>query len=150
MAGDTDPQALIAALAAIPDQLDDALRRAPARTSGGEGEEGWSESEIMGHLCDSARYWGARMRRVVHEERPTLEIFDQDQLVRLAAYVYRPVDELRREFRLISESTVAFLRQVPPEAWDRAGIHTERGAITLREIVAIEAAHESAHVAQFS
>lgn len=151
MAVDADPQALIEALAIIPGQLEDAVQRLPAnqRTAGEGAENEWTPSEVAGHLCDSARYWGARMRRVAREDQPGLELFDENQLIRLAAYMYRPVDELLREFRIISAGNVAFLRGLPPDAWERSGIHETRGAITLREIVAIEADHERNHVEQF-
>jgi adenine phosphoribosyltransferase len=145
---------LIATLAAIPDQLE-ALARQATQAGGttppnGAPEDTWTPSEIAGHLCDAARYWGARMRRVVHEQSPALDRFDEGTMVRLAAYRYWPLDMLLRSFRLLSEDTVAFLRGLPPEAWDRSGIHEEYGLLTLREIVEIEAGHERTHVQQFA
>lgn len=140
---------LVALLASAPDQLDAALA-ATAQTpatppSGATGEDAWSRSEIVGHLCDAARYWGARMRRAALEDTPRLEVFDQDATVRLAAYCYVPVDTLAREFRLLNEANVVFLRALQPEQWARVGIHPERGQISVREMVEIEAGHELGH-----
>ncbi|MGH2485730.1 MAG: DinB family protein [Ktedonobacterales bacterium] len=148
----TEPttDSLIAALAAIPEQLE-ALRQ---QRTGGEvaaaGPDTWTPSEIVGHLCDAARYWGARIRRVAREDDPALESFDENLLVRLAAHSYWPLDTLLREFRLLSDDNVALLRGLPPAAWERAGVHETRGRLTLREVVTIEAAHEQAHVGQFA
>lgn len=153
---------LIALLASVPDQLEAALPAAnltsvvpPASNTSNvsgtaSGEEGWTTSEIIGHLCDAARYWGGRMRLAVYEERPRLEPFDQDALVRLAAYRYTPADTLLRELRLVSASNVALLRGLRLEQWERVGVHAERGALTVRQMVEIEASHEQDHAQAFA
>lgn len=148
---------LVAMLASAPDQLDAALasysgssRVASAQPAATAGEESWTRSEIVGHLSDAARYWGARMRRAVYEDRPQLEVFDQDALVRLAAYRYTPVETLAREFRLVSESNVALLRELSPEQWERVGVHSERGPLSVRAMAEIEARHELDHVRHFA
>jgi hypothetical protein len=145
---------LIATLAAIPDQLDARASKAPqageVTSPAAVPSDAWTPSEVAGHLCDAARYWGARMRRVVYEQSPALELFDEGTMVRLAAYRYWPLTLQLREFRLLSEGTVAFLRGLPAEAWQRSGSHPERGTITLRQIVEIEAEHERNHARQFT
>ncbi len=150
---------LVAQLASAPDQLDAALAVAPpapptpsssvassVASGAASGEADWTTSEIIGHLCDAARYWGARMRLAVYEERPRLEPFDQDALVRLAAYRYTPADALAREFRLVSASNLALLRGLRPEQWERVGVHSERGPLSVRAMAEIEAQHELDHV----
>lgn len=130
---------LLTTLASVPDQLDAALA-----ASGGSAQE-WTTSEIVGHLGDTARYWGARMRLAVHEDNPTLANYDQDGFVRLAAYRYVPSDTLARQFRLINESNVAFLRGLTDDQWRRTGVHPERGPLTVYQMLQIEAAHEFDH-----
>jgi hypothetical protein len=146
---------LIAVLAAIPDEVEALVRRARERDgsaldapSGAGNGDAWTPSEIAGHLSDSARYWGARMRRVVYEEGPLLEGVDEQTLVRIGAHRYVPIDQLLREFRIRSEGNVAFLRGLDASTWERAGTHVERGPMTLREIVAVETEHEQNHVRQ--
>lgn len=142
-----DPSAHVAALAAIPDQLEAAVREAGVGTDKTSGDD-WTPAEIVGHLGDAARYWGARMQRVVREDEPALPYWDETTMVDLAAYRYRDLDELLRVFRLTSAGNVAFLRALPAEVWERTGMHETRGRITLREIVAIEAGHQQGHVRQ--
>lgn len=137
-------------LAAIPDRLESLARRAHGTLAGVAGDEAWTPSEIVGHLCDSARYWGARMFRVAREDNPALVSFDEQEMVNLAAYRYRALDELLRGFRLLAEGNVALLRSLDAAAWDRIGTHDARGPITLREIAAIEAGHEQIHVRQLA
>jgi hypothetical protein len=85
------------------------------------------------------------MRLAVYEERPSLEMFDQDAFVRLAAYRYIAPEALAQQFRLISALNVALLRGLSAEQWERVGVHPERGALTVRQMVEIEARHESEH-----
>ena len=146
----SDPIAAVAltTLAAIPDQLDILVARGAELPPQSGVAEDWTPSEILGHLCDSARYWGARMYRVAHEDEPELPPFDENGMVQLAAYRYRPLAPLLRQFHLIAEDNVALLRSLPPEAWDRAGRHEMRGRITQREIAAVEADHDRNHVHQ--
>ncbi len=145
--GAESPAELIESLASMPDRLEAAVAALGPRESA-PGSDGWSARELTGHLCDAARMWGARMRLAAFEDRPQLESYDQDAFVRLSAYRYISAAELAHQFRVISEPTVVFLRQLQAGDWERVGVHDERGALTLREIVVIEAAHEREHVEQ--
>lgn len=145
--GAASPAELIESLASMPDRLEAAVAALGPREAT-PGADGWSARELTGHLCDAARMWGARMRFAAFEDRPHLESYDQDTFVRLGAYRYIPAAALVSQFRTISEPTAAFLRGLDASAWERTGIHDERGALTLREIVAIEAEHEREHVEQ--
>ena len=42
--------------------------------------------------------------------------------------------------------TADLLRRLPKEAWDRTGIHSERGKMTLRDLVANYAEHWEHHL----
>ncbi len=141
------PAELIESLASMPDRLEAAVTALGAREAA-PGVDGWSARELAGHLCDAARVWGARMRLTALEDRPHLDLYDQEAFVLLGAYRYITATELARQFRTISEPTVTFLRRLDAAAWARVGIHDEIGELALRQIVAIEADHEREHVEQ--
>jgi hypothetical protein len=52
------------------------------------------------------------------------------------------MDLLARQRRQMAD----ILRGLPPVAWARQGIHSERGLVTLEEMVRIEADHIPHHV----
>ena len=145
---------LIAALEAVAAQVSPIAERPgataqpPITTGGAANDTDWTASEVMGHLCDAARLWGARMRRVVYEANPTLTMFDENEFVQLAAYRYVPLAPLTREFLLVSAGNTDFLRSLSSEQWERSGTHPERGVLSLRAIVEIEAGHEQGHLTQ--
>jgi DinB superfamily len=148
----TSTDELVAALADVPDRVEASIRQAGATAASeaalpSEGADAaWTANQVLGHLCDSARYWGARMFRVVREDEPLLPGIDQDALMLAFAHKYRSLDELLATLRLVSAGNVALLRVLPAEAWERAGTHEERGRMTLRELVEVETDHELLHL----
>ena len=144
---------LVTTLASMPDRIAESIRQAGAAVERAslpaEGpEDAWSANQVLGHLCDASRYWGARMFRVAREDEPLLPGIDQDALMLAFAHKYRSLDELLATYRLVSAGNVALLRDLPAEAWERAGTHEERGRMTLREIVEVETNHELLHLGQ--
>jgi hypothetical protein len=123
-------------ISGIPDDLLD----------GAEGE--WTPTEILGHVCDGARVWGGRMRRVVREAEPELEAFDEAMALRVAGYRWKQLEPLLAEFRIVSNDTLAFLRGLAPGDWIRMGRHPTLGRISLGDLARIEMEHERDHARQ--
>lgn len=142
---------LVATLASMPDQVAETLRSAGADAVAGtalpseDADAAWNAPQVLGHLCDSARYWGARFARIVYEEEPMLPGVDQDAVMLAFGHRYRTPDELLATYRLASAGNIALLSILPAEAWDRVGTHEERGRMTLREMVEVQADHEQIH-----
>ena len=108
-----------------------------------EGE--WTPAEILGHVCDGARVWGGRMRRVAREEEPVLEAFDEGMALRVAGYRWKRLEPLLAEFRIVSDDTLAFLRGLAPDDWMRVGRHPALGRVSLGDLARIEMEHERDH-----
>jgi len=111
-----------------------------------EGE--WTTAEILGHVCDGARVWGGRMRRVAREEEPELESFDESIALRVAGYRWKRLEPLLAEFRIVSDDTLAFLRGLAPSEWTRLGRHPALGRVSLGDLARIEMEHERDHARQ--
>ena len=145
---------LVATLASMPDRVAETLRSAGAALVAqtalpSEGADAaWNAPQVLGHLGDSSRYWGARMLRTVYEDEPQLPGVDQDALMLAFAHRYRSPDELLAMYRLASACNVALLRGLPAEAWQRVGTHAERGRMTLREMAEVQTDHEVIHLRQ--
>jgi hypothetical protein len=112
------------------------------------GAGAWTPAEILGHTCDGARVWGGRMRRVVYEDEPELEVFDEGLALRVAGYRWKALEPLLAEFRIVSDDTLAFLRGLAASDWMRVGRHPALGRIALGELARIEMEHEREHANQ--
>ncbi len=145
---------VIATLASMPARVSETLQQAGdalvAQTAlPSEGADAaWNAPQVLGHLGDSSRYWGARFLRTVFEDQPQLPGVDQDGLMLAFAHRYRSPDELLAMYRLASAGNVAFLRALPADAWERVGVHAERGPMTLRDMVELQTDHEQIHLRQ--
>jgi hypothetical protein len=108
----------------------------------------WSIRQIMAHLADSELVGAHRMRLVIAEENPTLTAFDQDAWTRNLDYARRKPKTSLETFRRIRAENYELLRELPAEVFGRTGSHTERGRVTLRELVEGYAEHAESHARQ--
>jgi hypothetical protein len=86
------------------------------------------------------------MKRVIAEDRPLLIGYDEARFAAGLAYHEHILEE---ELTLLEQSRrqmARILRTLPAEAWKRTGIHSERGLITLEEMLVIENDHIPHHV----
>jgi hypothetical protein len=108
----------------------------------------WTMRQILAHLSDSELVAGMRFRSMIAEDSPRLEAFDQDKWAQHLDYEKRdPMQALEMFCRLRAQS-YELLRDLPETAFDRQGIHSERGPITLRAQLRTMTLHAESHAAQ--
>ena len=129
--------------ALVRDISDRQLRQRP-----GPGE--WAIIEVVGHLADTEERALGRVRRMIAEDSPWLEPFDQAALAEERRYIDRDLaGELGRLDRLRTQH-VAELEAQDGAAWKRTGRHGEHGEISIELYEAHVAAEEVDHLAQIS
>jgi hypothetical protein len=142
-------QQITAYLRQVPNLIDEAVQGLPEdelrrRPSPDE----WSILEVCCHLRDAADFEGQRIRRLVEEDGPTLEPYDQEALARERNYqgdAPRRVDIALRAFW----GGLAYqLEGLSDEEWERGGTHPEIGPVTVRSRAEAEVEHAQAHVEQ--
>ncbi len=108
----------------------------------------WSALEVLQHLADSDLVWAYRMRLVVAEDRPRLTGYDQDRWA--AQLGYQAVDPASalEQFRILRSLNLRFLTGLPDQAFERVGIHSERGEERLDHMVRLYAGHDLVHLRQ--
>jgi hypothetical protein len=110
--------------------------------------EKWSIRQIVAHVSDSEIVGALRFRRIVAEDNPTLEAYDQDAWSARLDYSRRKPSQCLETFRRIRQENYELLRGVPPDAFERTGNHTERGLVTLFDLLKIYAEHPEGHAQQ--
>ena len=108
----------------------------------------WSIRQIVAHLADAEMVGAVRMRLVVAENNPVLTAFDQDAWTRNLDYAARKPKSSLESFRRLRSENHALLKDLPVAAFARAGNHTERGLITLEQLVEGYAEHAESHARQ--
>ncbi len=110
----------------------------------GPGE--WSIMENAVHLLDSDLASTHRMRRIVAEESPLLVSYDENAFIARLPSGLCDLAEVLDLFESNRRFTARWLRTLPADAFARTGIHTQRGKVTLLEIVEIYANHVDHHL----
>ena len=108
----------------------------------------WSIAEIVAHLADVEIVAGWRLRSIVGLDGITIQPFDQDAWASVFEYRKRNVKKSLEIFRVLRDNNLAMLRALPPEAWERHGMHLERGKETIAHLTRMFAGHDTNHVLQ--
>lgn len=106
----------------------------------------WSTLEVVCHLCDAEAVYAERMKRVVAEQEPLLRGFDPDVWMPRLAYHERDAEEELQLVKLIRGQMSRILRRLEPRDFQRTGIHSEAGPLTLEELLRRVTEHIPHHV----
>jgi len=108
----------------------------------------WSIRQIVAHLSDAEIAAAMRLRRIIAEENPKLEAWDQDAWANNLDYARRKPSQALETFRRIRAENYELLKELPEAAFDRVGLHSERGPLTLKRLTQLIAEHAESHAAQ--
>ena len=108
----------------------------------------WSAREIVHHLADSESTSAIRLRRLLVEDKPLIQGYDQDQFASKLRYNERDMAPSLEAFRSARGTTTQLLSLMSEEEWRREGVHSESGRYTVEDWLNIYAAHAHNHAAQ--
>ena len=108
----------------------------------------WSIRQIIAHLADGEIVGAHRFRQVIAEDSPTLVAYDQNLWSANLDYSRRKPKQSLETFRRTRAENYELLKELPHEAFERAGNHTERGRVTLRQLLEGYAGHDESHARQ--
>ncbi len=106
----------------------------------------WSTLEVVCHIADYEPILADRMKRIISHDQPTLQGADENLFARSLYYHERDVDEELNVIDWTRRQMGRILRQLPAEAFQRQGIHTERGVLTLHRILELTVRHIPHHI----
>ena len=108
----------------------------------------WSAAEIVHHLADSETTSGLRLRRLLVEDHPLIQGYDQDAYAAHLNYNNREIAPALDAFRSARATAAQLFDFMNDVDWQREGTHSESGAYTAEDWLAIYAAHAHNHAAQ--
>ncbi|MBZ5727487.1 MAG: DinB family protein [Acidobacteriia bacterium] len=108
----------------------------------------WSIRQIVAHLADAELVGAHRFRQLVAEDGPTLIAYDQDKWTNNLDYARRKPKQSLESFRRLRAENYDLLKELPEAAFERTGNHTERGRVTLGELLDGYAGHAESHARQ--
>jgi hypothetical protein len=108
----------------------------------------WSACEIVQHLADSEMTSAIRIRKLIAQETPAIENYDQEEFATRLKYNEREIEPALEALRGARSSTTQLLRILTEEEWRRGGSHPEHKTYTAEDWLRIYAAHAHNHAAQ--
>ena len=108
----------------------------------------WSIRQIMCHLADSELVGADRFRRVIAEENAVLQAYDQDAWADRLDYRTREFSQALESFRRLRMENYELLKGLPEDGFVRTGKHSERGTVTLKDLLLTYIEHAEAHARQ--
>jgi hypothetical protein len=139
---------LIARYRAGADAVDAALAGAgDAELDAVPQDGGWSPRMVVHHLADSESNSYLRVRKLLAEDGPVVQGYDEAEYARRLHYD-RPVETSLAAFRAVRASTAELLERLEEQDWGRVGTHTESGPYTMDDWLEIYAAHAFDHAEQ--
>lgn len=139
----------LASMAEAPDRLRRLVRGLTDKQLATKPAPGkWSIREIVAHLADSEVVLGSRYRFIAAMDRPPLPGYDQDAFVANLGVARATTADLLDDFAMARAVNLGLLERVGEEAWDRVGLHAERGEESLGLLVTMYAGHDRIHLSQ--
>jgi DinB superfamily len=106
----------------------------------------WSIAELVAHLLDSDLVLADRMKRVIAEDEPVLQAFDENRWIERLDSQSMPGEEAVNLFTAQRHWMNRILRKCSETDFNRAGVHTEAGRKSLADLVAGSVSHVDHHL----
>lgn len=108
----------------------------------------WTAREIVHHLGDSESTSGLRLRKLLTEEFPVIQGYDEAHWANALRYNERDHRAALELFAQVRLATTPLLREMTELQWARQGWHTESGLYSAEHWLEIYAGHAHGHAAQ--
>jgi hypothetical protein len=108
----------------------------------------WSAREVVQHLADSEMNSAIRLRKLLTEDDPQIQGYDQEHYAKSLRYNERPIEPALDALRGARATSGQLLDAMSDADWSRAGTHSESGRYTAEDWLRIYADHAHNHAAQ--
>jgi uncharacterized damage-inducible protein DinB len=117
-----------------------------------DGRDGWTISEVFGHLLDAEVSFYNRAKLTIEQDNPPLPLSDPNQIVIEKGYANQNAMDIFKQWQESRVPYLDYLRSLPEDnaTWERTAQHPRRGEITLTEQLMLAAWHDTNHLHQIA
>ena len=105
----------------------------------------WSVKQVVGHMTDAERVFAYRLMAIARGEKQSLPGFEENDYVDNGNFDAHSLSELVEGFAATRRATLALVRSLDDEAWQRRGVANDN-PISARAIAWVTAGHERHHL----
>lgn len=115
-----------------------------------DGEQGWTVLEVLCHLRDFEDVVRLRVEMLREEEHPRFPLWDHNVLVIEKAYNQQDMDDVLQTLIKSRKTLQETFTNLPPEGWERSGVHPEYGDFSMTDIALQVGWHDVNHLEQIT
>ena len=141
---DQDPVRILSATPARLKRLARGLTKEQLRTPAEKGK--WSIAQLVNHLSDSEVVLAFRLRMAIAQSGSPLQAMDERKWADGLGYRNADVGRKLALFEVMRRDHVRLLKSLPKSAWNRYGMHQERGKETVLRMAQMFAGHDLNHI----
>jgi DinB superfamily len=112
------------------------------------GPQEWTPREVVHHMADSEMTSAIRLRRLIAEDAPTIQGYDQEEFAQRLFYGERPIEGSLQAVAAARRTTGDILDRLTDDQWARSGTHTESGRYGVEAWLEVYADHAHDHADQ--
>ncbi|HUP70253.1 MAG TPA: DinB family protein [Acidimicrobiales bacterium] len=120
----------------------------PARLGREPAPEEWSAAAVIAHLADTEAVYGVRLRKMLTEDRPVLETFDEHVWAQRFGPLEPAVKDSLQRWRSLREANTRIFDSLSDDEWELVGVHSRRGPMTVVALAEAVVAHDRNHLDQ--
>ena len=106
----------------------------------------WSIQQVVLHIADCDAVFADRIKRVISEDNPSLLGFDENKWEAALHYEEQSAADAAKIFELTRKQLAKVLHKLPESAFARAGVHSESGKQTLKDVIQKAVNHLEHHL----
>jgi uncharacterized damage-inducible protein DinB len=107
----------------------------------------WSVADVLSHLIDVEARYISRLKRVIQEDHPTLPALWPDEA---AHDTQATLPKLLNHFEHVRTKTLAFLKEIVLDDWQRPATHENWGETNFHALVQNLVHHDAEHLSQIT
>jgi hypothetical protein len=107
----------------------------------------WTARQIVHHLADGETMSYTRLRRLVADDDPIIQGYDEPRFARRLHYD-RPIGSSLAVVAAVREASLDLMAAMTPDDWAKSGTHSEIGPYTVDLWLEIYAGHVHDHADQ--
>jgi len=111
-----------------------------------EGE--WSAAYVIHHMADADMHFATRFLHILTVDKPAIVPFDEDVYPDRLKYSSRDAHDSLASIFGLHKVVANILKLVDDADWNRVGIHSEKGEVTLADVLTLASNHTKSHVGQ--
>ena len=111
-----------------------------------EGE--WSAAYVIHHMADADMHFATRFLHILTVDKPAIVPFDEYGYPDRLKYAARDAHDSLASIIGLHKVVANILKLVADADWKRVGIHSEKGEVTLAEVLTLASNHTHSHVEQ--